>query len=127
MISHKQSNIAGLLLAVATLPTLPGCVKPDPSPEVGSVASRLSDTEREYSKASRLGAVKDVGNGVFVFPRDQYFPETLSDFLGENKDRYELMSVTQGADISTGAVTNDWRDSRANSMVVVVRELEVVR
>ena len=121
MINQEQSKLAIFLLAVATLPTLPGCVQSNSPQAEGAVASRLSGIERWRSMAARLAAVKDVGNGVFVFPRDESFPETLSDFIENNKDRYQLISVTQGADITAG--WGDTTDSRANSMVVVVREL----
>jgi len=121
MSNRSPSRVAGFLFAVATLPTLPGCVQSNSPHAEGAVASRLSDAERERSMADRLAAVRPVGNGVFVFPRDEYFPETLSDFRAKNKDRYEVISVTQGPDITAGAL--DTTDSRANSMVVVVNEL----
>jgi hypothetical protein len=81
--------------------SLPGCKERAPAgPSVGSAADRLSTVDRESSKASRLGEVHDVGNGIFVFPATRTFPETLSDFREANPD-LRIISVTNGTDIAT--------------------------
>ena len=54
----------------------------------------MSKEDRVASKEARLGAIADVGNGMYIFPTT-YFPETLADFQAAHPE-LRVVTFTQG-------------------------------
>jgi hypothetical protein len=110
--ARAASGLAVLLAGLA------GCTPySNTKSESSAVDDRLSVESRERTKSLRLSEVRDIGAGIFVFPRSSSFPETLSDFLQAHPE-LKVVTVSQSADMTTGVF--DQTDSRANSMIVVL-------
>lgn len=60
---------------------------------LGSVDDRMSSEERALTREVRLAQIRDLGNGVFVFPATRDFPETLADF---RETHPHIICVTPG-------------------------------
>ena len=98
--------IAGIALAGSAF-GLVGC-----SPQASEY--RNADTTGKIS--INLTNVTDHGNGVYEFPANDEFPQTLAKFREEHRD-LTIISVTQGADHRSS-----WRRdavSSAHSFIVV--------
>jgi hypothetical protein len=54
----------------------------------------MTKEDRATSMEARLGAVADVGNGMYIFPVT-YFPETLADFQVAHPE-LKVVTFTQG-------------------------------
>lgn len=116
----KFKKMVGLAaLAGATLPAL-GCIDSHHGDTTGFAADRISSPERQRSREARLYQIHDIGNGVYVFPNDPQFAETLSDFRAAHTDK-KIISVSQGPDVTNGILENT--DSRSNSFIVVTEDL----
>jgi hypothetical protein len=59
--------------------------------------SKMSPAWRDATRSERLSQITDFGNGVLVFPANNDFPITLSDFRGVHPE-LRIVSVTQGTD-----------------------------
>ena len=105
-------------LAAFTLPTLVGCDAPTgvPSGAVSVPSARLNPAERSATKTERLGKVVDAGFGIYVFPADNSFAETLADFKEAHPD-IKITSVTQGPDETHGL--GNARYARSNTFIVI--------
>jgi hypothetical protein len=129
MFAQTTKNVANKIAVLGSLSALclgiTGCTPYANTPnETSAPNDRLTPTEREQTKASRLAEVRDIGAGIFVFPRDAHFPETLSDFRQVHPE-LRIISVAQSADTTVGVL--DQTDSRANSQIVVVETNQTFR
>lgn len=117
---HASWLCATLGLAAFTLPALSGCaVESGPkAPEPDPVIVRLA-TEKQ-----RLDSIRDVGNGVFVFPAVDSFPETLSDFR-EKRPELRVVSVTQGVDHNRSQRNYSWGRPAILSLSLKRSELDL--
>lgn len=111
--------VAGGLVSLAAL-SMPGCERTSASATARDSATQtdswvMSNSDRAESKAARLAAVMDVGNGVYVFPKT-YFPQTLSDFRETHPER-EIISISQGSDLLGGSYGS--KSGAAENFIVV--------
>jgi hypothetical protein len=116
-----RDSIAWGLIALSafTLTGFAGCAPTaNPPDNTGVASARMTDAERAATRAERLAAIKSVGEGVYIFPADSNFAETLADFKHDHQE-LRFVSMTQGVDV-TYSPSTDGRDSRSNSFVVAL-------
>ena len=109
-----------IALSAFTLPALSGCADSAPHSNEAVASARMPAPERMSTRESRLHEVHDVGNGVYVFPTDKYFAETLSDFMEKHPD-LKLVSVSNGPDVTY--YQGDSTHSRSDSQIVVFEQV----
>ena len=68
--------------------------------------TRLTPAAREQTKQDRLNQIRPLGNGVFLFPRSPYFPETVSDWR-EAHPNFHVTTVMEHRE-SAILVLVDW-------------------
>jgi hypothetical protein len=105
-------------LAAISFPAFAGCHAGTgaPSGATSIPSARLNPAERSATKTDRLEKVVDAGFGIYVFPADNSFAETLADFKQTHPD-IKITSITQGPDETHGMADQTY--ARSNTFIVV--------